>query len=464
MTVPSIILLSALGATLLLVLLSVGFGHSEDKPPSKLSRILLISLRLAIGWHFFIEAAEKLHDPNWSSEGYLREATGPLAPKFREIAGDRLVDQVTLQSDGSLPHELDLRWQAYFDAFTGYYGLDDAQTKVAKAALDQSKANAKVWLSTRKRRITLPSDQPGAPPAVENLTMKQRLDRLEQARAEVGRIEKDDLDRYGDDAQSDWRKAKGRVGYWRSGLQRDLEFLNREMKRSLRTVLLGIVLDDMPNTDAKYPKSLTSAITKAAGKRKADLKEGKYVPAADAEWEKVEQQRHQDDQDNLFLYRTALSQIKTDKQYDKLSDQTRKIHQQAIEVPKAPGSTYDLVPYAVRRPFGEWALLDWGDFFVKWGLLVVGLCLLLGLLTRTACVIGALYLVMFYIAMPALPGWPPSPRAEGHYLFINKNIIEALALLALATFRTGRWAGIDGFLAGWRRQPVEQNELRSDAE
>src|SRR5215204_693443 len=96
MTVPTIVLLSALGLTLLLVLLSVGFGHSEDKPTSKLSRILLVALRLAIGWHFFIEAAEKLHDSNWSSEGYLRESTGPLAPTFRDLAGDRLVDQVTL--------------------------------------------------------------------------------------------------------------------------------------------------------------------------------------------------------------------------------------------------------------------------------------------------------------------------------------------------------------------------------
>jgi len=66
-----------------------------------------------------------------------------------------------------------------------------------------------------------------------------------------------------------------------------------------------------------------------------------------------------------------------------------------------------------------------------------------------------MFLLSFYLAMPPLPGWPDPPRAEGHYLLINKNIIEMLALLALATLPTGRWAGLDGLLqflrpARWR--------------
>ena len=36
---------------------------------------------------------EKLHTPTWTSAGYLREATGPLAPKFRrDWPGDSLLD------------------------------------------------------------------------------------------------------------------------------------------------------------------------------------------------------------------------------------------------------------------------------------------------------------------------------------------------------------------------------------
>jgi hypothetical protein len=48
--------------------------------------------------------------------------------------------------------------------------------------------------------------------------------------------------------------------------------------------------------------------------------------------------------------------------------------------------------------------------------------------------------------MPPFPGLPDNPKAEGHYLFINKNIIEMLALLALATTTSGRWVGLDGLV------------------
>ncbi len=107
----------------------------------------------------------------------------------------------------------------------------------------------------------------------------------------------------------------------------------------------------------------------------------------------------------------------------------------------------------------SWSLLDWSDFLVKYGLIVVGGCLLAGLFSRTACLAGAVLLLLFFLAIPPLPGWPENPRAEGHYLYINKNILEMLALLALATTRSGRWVGLDGLihaawtaLAPWRAQ------------
>lgn len=56
----------------------------------------LIVLRTLIGWHFLYEGYFKLvlpawtgggaPLPTWSSEGYLRAASGPLAPAFRTLA------------------------------------------------------------------------------------------------------------------------------------------------------------------------------------------------------------------------------------------------------------------------------------------------------------------------------------------------------------------------------------------
>jgi uncharacterized membrane protein YphA (DoxX/SURF4 family) len=102
-----------------------------------------------------------------------------------------------------------------------------------------------------------------------------------------------------------------------------------------------------------------------------------------------------------------------------------------------------------------WSRLDWLDHLVPFALVGIGGCLLVGLLTRTACVSGAILLFGFYLAMPPLPGLPDNPHAEGHYLFISKNLIEIVALLALATTASGRWAGLDGllfFLSPWRRR------------
>ena len=104
------------------------------------------------------------------------------------------------------------------------------------------------------------------------------------------------------------------------------------------------------------------------------------------------------------------------------------------------------VPIPVANHLWEQGRLGWIDWITRYGLTAVGACLLLGLFTRSACLAGAAFLVLFYLAMPALPWLPESPKAEGHYVFINKNIIETLALLTLATTRSGWWAGVDGLL------------------
>jgi thiosulfate dehydrogenase [quinone] large subunit len=74
-------------------------------------------------------------------------------------------------------------------------------------------------------------------------------------------------------------------------------------------------------------------------------------------------------------------------------------------------------------------------------LVAVGLSLMVGLFTQTGC-IGALgLLAMFYLS--AIPVGLPEARAEGTYLIVNKNLIEAAAVLVLLSFRTGLIAGLD---------------------
>lgn len=83
------------------------------------------------------------------------------------------------------------------------------------------------------------------------------------------------------------------------------------------------------------------------------------------------------------------------------------------------------------------------DLVVASLLVGVGLSLMLGLFAQTGCV-GALgLLAMFYLS--AIPMGLPEARSEGTYLFVNKNLIEAAAVLVLWSFRTGRIAGLDHY-------------------
>lgn len=96
---------------------------------------------------------------------------------------------------------------------------------------------------------------------------------------------------------------------------------------------------------------------------------------------------------------------------------------------------------------------QWIDWMVKWGLAAIGLCLMLGLATPLALAGAAVQLAMFYLATPPWPGLP-ALSTEGHYLFVNRNLIELIAVLALMTVPVGRWAGLD-FWIGRRFEPVK---------
>lgn len=86
------------------------------------------------------------------------------------------------------------------------------------------------------------------------------------------------------------------------------------------------------------------------------------------------------------------------------------------------------------------------DRVTMWFIAIVGACLMGGLLTRVACLAGTAFLVLTYLTHPPFPWFPLPPTTEGNPVFINKNVIEALALLAIATFPTGRWLGLDALL------------------
>lgn len=56
----------------------------------------LVTLRIAVGWHFLYEGLVKVFSPSWTSSGYLMDSKGFLSPVYRSIAANpdllRVVD------------------------------------------------------------------------------------------------------------------------------------------------------------------------------------------------------------------------------------------------------------------------------------------------------------------------------------------------------------------------------------
>jgi thiosulfate dehydrogenase [quinone] large subunit len=96
-------------------------------------------------------------------------------------------------------------------------------------------------------------------------------------------------------------------------------------------------------------------------------------------------------------------------------------------------------------------LLPVVDRIVPLALVLVGLSLLLGLFTRAGC-IGALLLLGSFYASAIPTAGVSQAGAEGAYLIVNKNLVEAGAVLVLLSFGTGRIAGLD--LLRGRRPPA----------
>jgi uncharacterized membrane protein YphA (DoxX/SURF4 family) len=119
----------------------------------------------------------------------------------------------------------------------------------------------------------------------------------------------------------------------------------------------------------------------------------------------------------------------------------------------------DLFHWMASNP----SVLEAVDFLNIWGLILIGLGLVLGLFSRLSAAGGALLLILYYVAHPPFAQLDFGMPVEGSYLIVNKTLVESLALVALAVFPTGEYLGLDRFfgLLGRKRptgEPVREEE------
>ena len=133
---------------------------------TRLTPVFLVLLRLAIGWHFLFEGLDKINNPTWSSAGYLREASGPLAPEFNDLAGDPVLlscemaplpaatDSSQVSPNQQLPPALAKEWDNWFERFVQFYEIKGDDLATLQRKYEQRKSQTGSWLKGEGKDAT----------------------------------------------------------------------------------------------------------------------------------------------------------------------------------------------------------------------------------------------------------------------------------------------------------------------
>jgi uncharacterized membrane protein YphA (DoxX/SURF4 family) len=95
----------------------------------------------------------------------------------------------------------------------------------------------------------------------------------------------------------------------------------------------------------------------------------------------------------------------------------------------------DLYTWLAARPIAG----DWVHPFAQWAFLVIGICLILGLLTRLSSIAGIILVLLSYL--PTVSYAAPSVTQ-----FINDEVIIVICLLIIIFSNAGAYLGLDTFI------------------
>lgn len=380
--------------------------------------LFLLALRLSIGWHFLFEGLHKVHSvfhgPSetvrvFSSEPYFKVAPGPLGEQMRKQFSDPsavFADRVrpSKEISPSAFDALPVEQQAEACPPSVAAKLDAVPLeKVVAAIKAEAAADKKAADAAEKKGLT------DAEAEIKQFKMTDK-----QVKAEKDALTKKKEKAYAvadklaasADAEAPKRVLGAKAAYaaWVHGADR-------------RDVTVKFITGPAPQSAPErlaHIDRLRGMLRDEEAKLGADLGQGNGI----------ESKRIAELRMDIIAAESSLAKDADDYVADlrkALGDDTKD------EPVKSLGKTMDQV--------------------TMWFLVGVGACLMGGLLTRIACVLAAGFLVMTYLAHPPFPWYPLPPNTEGNPLFINKNVIEAIALLTIATFPTGRWLGLDALVS-----------------
>lgn len=407
----------------------------DDRKISVLACVLLVSLRLFIGWHLFYEGFWKIQTQStaqpWSAEGYLRTAIGPMRPTFRTLAGDpddfRWLDYPGMEQ----------RWADWKERFLNHYPRTREGSPSIEAILTrhiEGPENFSATLAALPEGVNL-----GEIP--EGLLKEWKVNPKELAKA----VKFDPA---------------------RKLLIVDGKFHLLPGERELLLALApvdGELTDEVRASREAYRKAVDDVYKRASKlsfheRLKVLLevdpdrvgilykeKDGSEVPVRVGEIAFYK--------DLVQRYEDGMAKATQKYQWDHLDRQWTELQQKRQQV-VGPVKALDaelrdtaekllsldqLQAGPVPEPPTPVSQINWRTM---WSLAIIGVLLMIGLLTRVAALAGAALLTLFYMAVPPWPGVPEIPGPE-HNFIVNKVFVEMAALLAIAAMPTGRWFGVD---------------------
>ena len=417
---------------------------------------LLVLLRVAIGWQFLYEGLWKLATQNtskpWSAEGYLVNARGPFREKFREMVDDP-------NGFNKLDYDkVAAEWDGWRDRFVGLYGdvRDNDKNSITNLLdgpeeftqpldqlppgvnLNKLKAPRGYYLryndKVKPKRLEtnlhlLPAERDdlialaAGKPAESVRRMRNRRLRYGRAKEEPGQAATDE-----NTAPEQKAAVDPVVKKWQDAVKK---LYTRTSKLSLKERLQVLLKDDTDRVGQINKEQEGTIDYDRPGKKQV------YEHLVARYEENVKKSREAFQNDHLdSQWRDILK--KKAELIGPVDALTAEFHTNAYELLKASEAQKGPVPETPSK-------IRQINQLTMWSLTILGAALMAGFMTRLSALGAAGLLLLFYLPMPPWPGVPEPPGPE-HSLYVNKNLIEFIACLALAFIPTGRWIGVDAFI------------------
>jgi uncharacterized membrane protein YphA (DoxX/SURF4 family) len=425
----------------------------------------LVLLRVAIGWQFLYEGLWKLSTQNtarpWSAEGYLVNARGPFREKFRGMVDDpNGFDKLDYK-------KVSESWDGWRDRFLAKYGdvedveknltnlldgpkefsqpLDELPPGVDPKNIIKTPKGYHLRYNPKAKRLEtnlhlLPAerDELLAMARTQPAPDATKPDQAESPASDGGANEEPNKEGKDDDATADREAAEPVaakpaaidpvVKKWQDAVKK---LYAKSSKLSLKERLQVLLKEDTDRVGQVNKNQEGTIDYERPGKKQV--------------YEHL-----------VERYEANLKKAREAFQNDHLDNQWREILEKKAELigpvdaltAEFRASAYDLLKAkdAQKGPVPEPSsrIRDINQRTI-WTLIILGGGLMAGCFSRLSALGAAGLLLLFYLPMPPWPGVPEAPGPE-HSLFVNKNLIEFIACLALAFIPTGRWIGVDAFI------------------